>query len=225
MTFIASTYYTLLSFQVLEQDFIPETPAAQLKRMQVKELNKVLVDLRKNIADMELDPLKLKQDLDNYKRENDALRAERDELLARLEQNNQINVQHEVQVDHVGQVGQKEEVVVPQKEEVVGPEGEQQLLEEVVVGNQREAIGCEIDYDDFQLFLKFKKFLTSERELEMQESGDPQKANIMQPVGDATAQTITIQTAKEDKSGGPSSNPIVTYPDGRVYEIIDVAKV
>ena len=76
----------------MEEDFVPATPVAQLKLNQIKELNKVLEGLRANIKDMALDPLKVKEECEKYKREAELLRMERVILLARLEKKDSVEV-------------------------------------------------------------------------------------------------------------------------------------
>ena len=75
----------------MEKDFVAETPAAQLKLNQIKELNKVLEALRSKINVMGMDPLKLQEDCDSYRREAELLRMERALLLARLEEKDKID--------------------------------------------------------------------------------------------------------------------------------------
>ena len=128
---------------MLEEDFIPQTTAAQLKLKQVKELNKVLEDLRSNITDMQLDPVQLKEERDNYLRENEGLRAERDYLLARLEKKDKIG---EVDAYDNGPQDFLQSQDDYAEEEVDEHEGEEEGVHQVGVGNQQKAIGCEVAY-------------------------------------------------------------------------------
>lgn len=220
---------SVVCFKVVKEDFDSQGPAAKIKLDQVKELNEVLKGLRSKIKDMSLDPSKLKEDLDNYKRENDLLRAERNDLLARLE-----NKQNELydpataaapndedamdfKDDQYLQPGQHfMDVNVHSQVEVeadhlgVGHQGEpkeesavQVLRQDQVAGEgQQHAIGFQVEYQQFLLFqqyLKFQSFLSSQRE-------QPIPQVIIEP---------------ENKS----AKPFITYPDGRVMEIVEISNL
>lgn len=219
----------VLSFQVLEKDFHPDTPAAQLKLIQIKELNKVLERLRADIKVMGMDPLKLKEESDNFKREADLLRMERALLLARLEEKQKIDETNEGAV----KVGQPEQDGMETEDVKVGqPEQEDathvvvldqmHVDNEVVVDaaphqhqevdgvNEEQAIGCKVAFEDFQLFLKFKNFLKAERQV------NEVTVPIVQPIQDSSTEASVVSS--QEKS-------FITLPDGRVIEIIDVGNV
>ena len=219
----------VLSFQVLEKDFHPDTPAAQLKLIQIKELNKVLERLRADINVMGMDPLKLKEESDNFKREADLLRMERALLLARLEEKQKIDETNEGAV----KVGQPEQDGMETEDVKVGqPEQEDathvvvldqmHVDNEVVVDaaphqhqevdgvNEEQAIGCKVAFEDFQLFLKFKNFLKAERQV------NEVTVPIVQPIQDSSTEASVVFS--QEKS-------FITLPDGRVIEIIDVGNV
>ena len=214
---------------MLEKDFHPDTPAAQLKLIQIKELNKVLERLRADINVMGMDPLKLKEESDNFKREADLLRMERALLLARLEEKQKIDETNEGAVK-VGQpeqdgmetedvkVGQPEQedathvVVLDQMHvdnEVVDDAAPHQH-QEVDGVNEEQAIGCKVAFEDFQLFLKFKNFLKAERQV------NEVTVPIVQPIQDSSTEASVVSS--QEKS-------FITLPDGRVIKIIDVGNV
>ena len=214
---------------MLEKDFHPDTPAAQLKLIQIKELNKVLERLRADINVMGMDPLKLKEESDNFKREADLLRMERALLLARLEEKQKIDETNEGAV----KVGQPEQDGMETEDVKVGqPEQEDathvvvldqmHVDNEVVVDaaphqhqevdgvNEEQAIGCKVPFEDFQLFLKFKNFLKAERQV------NEVTVPIVQPIQDSSTEASVVSS--QEKS-------LITLPDGRVIEIIDVGNV
>lgn len=214
---------------MLEKDFHPDTPAAQLKLIQIKELNKVLERLRADINVMGMDPLKLKEESDNFKREADLLRMERALLLARLEEKQKIDETNEGAV----KVGQPEQDGMETEDVKVGqPEQEDathvvvldqmHVDNEVVVDaaphqhqevdgvNEEQAIGCKVAFEDFQLFLKFKNFLKAERQV------NEVTVPIVQPIQDSSTEASVVSS--QEKS-------FITLPDGRVIEIIDVGNV
>lgn len=214
---------------MLEKDFHPDTPAAQLKLIQIKELNKVLERLRADIKVMGMDPLKLKEESDNFKREADLLRMERALLLARLEEKQKIDETNEGAV----KVGQPEQDGMETEDVKVGqPEQEDathvvvldqmHVDNEVVVDaaphqhqevdgvNEEQAIGCKVAFEDFQLFLKFKNFLKAERQV------NEVTVPIVQPIQDSSTEASVVSS--QEKS-------FITLPDGRVIEIIDVGNV
>ena len=220
----------VLSFQVLEKDFHPDTPAAQLKLIQIKELNKVLERLRADIKVMGMDPLKLKEESDNFKREADLLRMERALLLARLEEKQKIDETNEgadVGFDINEQDGmENEDVKVGQPEQEDATHvvvlDQMHVDNEVVVDaaphqhqevdgvNEEQAIGCKVAFEDFQLFLKFKNFLKAERQV------NEVTVPIVQPTQDSSTEASVVSS--QEKS-------FITLPDGRVIEIIDVGNV
>ena len=213
---------------MLEKDFHPDTPAAQLKLIQIKELNKVLERLRADIKVMGMDPLKLKEESDNFKREADLLRMERALLLARLEEKQKIDETNEgaVKVGQPEQDGRETEDVKvgqPEQEDATHVVLDQMHVDnEVVVDaaphqhqevdgvNEEQAIGCKVAFEDFQLFLKFKNFLKAERQV------NEVTVPIVQPIQDSSTEASVVSS--QEKS-------FITLPDGRVIEIIDVGNV
>ena len=213
---------------MLEKDFHPDTPAAQLKLIQIKELNKVLERLRADIKVMGMDPLKLKEESDNFKREADLLRMERALLLARLEEKQKIDETNEgaVKVGQPEQDGMETEDVKvgqPEQEDATHVVLDQMHVDnEVVVDaaphqhqevdgvNEEQAIGCKVAFEDFQLFLKFKNFLKAERQV------NEVTVPIVQPIQDSSTEASVVSS--QEKS-------FITLPDGRVIEIIDVGNV
>ena len=214
---------------MLEKDFHPDTPAAQLKLIQIKELNKVLERLRADINVMGMDPLKLKEESDNFKSEADLLRMERALLLARLEEKQKIDETNEGAV----KVGQPEQDGMETEDVKVGqPEQEDathvvvldqmHVDNEVVVDaaphqhqevdgvNEEQAIGCKVAFEDFQLFLKFKNFLKAERQV------NEVTVPIVQPIQDSSTEASVVSSQKKS---------FITLPDGRVIEILDVGNV
>ena len=185
--------------------------------------------MRADINVMGMDPLKLKEESDNFKREADLLRMERALLLARLEEKQKIDETNEGAV----KVGQPEQDGMETEDVKVGqPEQEDathvvvldqmHVDNEVVVDaaphqhqevdgvNEEQAIGCKVAFEDFQLFLKFKNFLKAERQV------NEVTVPIVQPIQDSSTEASVVSS--QEKS-------FITLPDGRVIEIIDVGNV
>ena len=219
-------------FQVLEKDFHPETPAAQLKLMQIKELNKVLEGLRANIKVMGMDPIKLKEESETFKREAKLRRMERALLLARLDEKQKIDETNEganvddinddddmhfedvklVQPEQVEASGfvVSDQIVVDNEVVVDAPPHQHQEVDGANDPNEEQAIGCRVPFEDFQLFLKFQKFLKAERQV------NEVTVPIVQPIQDSSTEASVVSSQKKS---------FITLPDGRVIEILDVGNV
>ena len=99
------------------------------------------------------------------------------------------------------------------------------------VANQPQSVSCEVDYQDFELFLKFKNFLSLERQQQeplqtLQTIAQPKTANeadaadAANGANGANEEAMSVGNVEVDLEG---SKRFVIYPDGKIFEILDIA--
>ena len=96
------------------------------------------------------------------------------------------------------------------------------------VANQPQSVSCEVDYQDFELFLKFKNFLSLERQQQeplqtLQTIAQPKTANEADAANGANGaneEAMSVGNVEVDLEG---SKRFVIYPDGKVFQILDIA--
>ena len=254
---------------MLSKDFEAGTDVVKRKIKQVRALNHVVKTMRGKIQDLDLDPVelkvdrnqwrheakalklqvaKLKEDRDHWEHQANFFRLERDELKVRVEEleNNKPNnadegydddvVMDDQEVDAVEGNGQVEEVGECQG---VGIEGHGVGIEGNGVGIEGNGVGIEgsavfIEENEFELFLKFRKFLAAEGDVSHQAQPISQLAQPLSQLAQPIAQPTLHPTAQplQDRQGGivdaikqavvvEGCQSFVTLPDGRVVEVVD----
>ena len=88
------------------------------------------------------------------------------------------------------------------------------IVEAEVDAANQQAIGCQVNIEDFQLFLKFKNFLNAERQV---------KEVVVEPIPQVIPQSI-VQSTNQDLQV-VRSKPFITFPNGRVVEVMDIQNV
>ena len=195
---------------------------------------------------------RLKKERDHYKRQAHLLRMERERLRARLEAieagnqadaaievnaGNEVDAANEAdaadaadaanganEADAANEAGAANVVddniddlmVFHNVDNSVQP---QQVLDDQQgdVANQPQSVSCEVDYQDFELFLKFKNFLSLERQ---QQEPLQTLETIAQPKTESVQEAMSVGNVEVDLEG---SKRFVIYPDGKVFEILDIA--
>ena len=218
----------------------------QLPQKVKKTLRVKVTDIWTEPAKLKEDRDNWKREAIALKREAIALRLERDELLERIDQLEKANQEqgallHEVVPKFVSEV----EVVAGQEAVGVGVDdnvgvgvddniGVEQNVgvgvdENVGVGvdeNVRvgvdQALACSVAFEEFELFLKFKKFLNLERNQHKSKADGHPSSHGHEPADLQTSAQAAqpaehAQLAHDDK--GPS---FMTLPNGMVLEVIDV---
>ena len=254
---------------MLSKDFEAGTDVVKRKIKQVRALNHVVKTMRGKIQDLDLDPVelkvdrnqwrheakalklqvaKLKEDRDHWEHQANFFRLERDELKVRVEEleNNKPNnadegydddvVMDDQEVDAVEGNGQVEEVGECQG---VGIEGHGVVIEGNGVGIEGNGVGIEgsavfIEENEFELFLKFRKFLAAEGDVSHQAQPISQLAQPLSQLAQPIAQPTLHPTAQplQDRQGGivdaikqavvvEGCQSFVALPDGRVVEVVD----
>ena len=198
------------------------------KAKPVKALKNGKQTLRVKVTDIWTEPAKLKEDRDKWKLEAIALRVERDALslerdalqerIAQLEKANDVVPEF---VDEV-EVVAGEEVAGVGVDHNVGFGVDQNVgvaVEQNVVGGGHlfQPLACSVPFEEFQLFLKFKKFLNFEHD--QQESNGHHTSHAQEPADLQTSAQLAQPADSAQDAKGPS---FMTLPNGNVLEVIDV---